>query len=128
MHEQTVPVEIVPRFLLLPPERIRQLVTEGVLERAKDKRGQTLRGRFNLVQAVNRYISYLRSKVVGSGAGGESDYVVAKTGARSLLSGRVRLRSCVPRARLLRPRARKPTESALHALGSFMRKYFLSSL
>ena len=96
MHEQTVPIEIVARFLLLTPQRIRQLVTEGVLEWAKDKRGQTLHGRFNLVQAVNRYISYLRSKVVGSGAGGESDYVVAKTGARSLLSGRVRLRSCVP--------------------------------
>jgi len=68
LPESTVPTATVARFVLLTPHRIRQLVNERVLERAKDRKGQTLRGRFYLRPTVNRYITYLRDKVARNGA------------------------------------------------------------
>jgi len=48
--KQTVDTADVARFLLLSPQRVRQLAAEGVLEKATSTStsGEPLRGRFNL--------------------------------------------------------------------------------
>jgi phage terminase Nu1 subunit (DNA packaging protein) len=75
--EETVDTADVARFLLLSPQRVRQLAAEGVLEKATDTSGEPLRGRFNLLPTVNSYIRYLRSKLAGR-AGTADEYTQAR--------------------------------------------------
>jgi hypothetical protein len=77
MHNgTTAPTRTVAAYLLLTPHRVRQLIGEGVLANAK-RNGRTLRGRFSLIDAVNGYVRYLRSKASRSAAG--TDFSEAKT-------------------------------------------------
>jgi len=61
MAAQTYPVAIIAKLLDLTPRRIRQLVDEGVIQRAE-------KGRYELVSSVRGYIRYLRDRAIGTDA------------------------------------------------------------
>ena len=61
MAAQTYPVAIIAKLLDLTPRRIRQLVDEGVIQRAE-------KGRYELVPSVRGYIRYLRDRAIGADA------------------------------------------------------------
>jgi phage terminase Nu1 subunit (DNA packaging protein) len=62
------------------PPRIRQLTSEGVLDRAAGKDGKPLRGRYVLLALVNRYVSYQRKLIMGRRSlNGADEYTVART-------------------------------------------------
>jgi hypothetical protein len=81
----------VARFLLLSPQRVRQLAAAGVLEKATDQSGEPLRGRFDLLATVNSYIRYLRSKLAGR-AGTADEYTLARARRMSALASIEELR------------------------------------
>jgi phage terminase Nu1 subunit (DNA packaging protein) len=89
--EETVDTADVAGFLLLSPQRVRQLAAEGVLEKATDSSGEPLRGRFNLLSTVNSYIRYLRSKLAGR-AGTADEYTQARARRMSALADIEQLR------------------------------------
>jgi hypothetical protein len=76
--EETVDTATLAKFLLLSGHRIRQLSAEGILEKASDKNGKALRGRFNLLAAVNSYIRYQCSKLASRVPGGPDRYAEAR--------------------------------------------------
>jgi hypothetical protein len=61
MAPQTYPVAVIAKLLDLTPRRIRQLVDEGVIQRAE-------KGRYELVPSVRGYIRYLRDRAIGADA------------------------------------------------------------
>lgn len=61
MAAQTYPVAVISKLLDLTPRRIRQLVDEGVIQRAE-------KGRYELVSSVRGYIRYLRDRAIGADA------------------------------------------------------------
>jgi phage terminase Nu1 subunit (DNA packaging protein) len=61
MAAQTYPVAVISKLLDLTPRRIRQLVGEGVIQRAE-------KGRYELVSSVRGYIRYLRDRAIGADA------------------------------------------------------------
>jgi phage terminase Nu1 subunit (DNA packaging protein) len=78
MLEQTVFTETIAKYLRLSSKRVRQLVSEGILHQAKDKKtGRPLRGRYYLQATVGDYIDYLRSKKASTDSG-QSEYDKAK--------------------------------------------------
>ena len=89
--EQTVDTADVARFLLLSPQRVRQMAAEGVLEKATSTSGEPLRGRFNLLAAVNSYIRYLRSNLAGR-AETADEYTQARARRMSALADIEQLR------------------------------------
>ena len=72
MAVKTYPVAVISKLLDLTPQRVRQLVNEGVIPRAN-------RGRYELVPAVRGYIKYLRDRAIGKGGEQSSDIAVART-------------------------------------------------
>jgi DNA-binding GntR family transcriptional regulator len=70
MHGTNATTKELSCYLLLSPQRIRQLTQEGVLQRAK-RNGHFVKGRFNLLAAVNAYITYQRSKASRAALGDE---------------------------------------------------------
>ncbi len=72
MAAQTYPVAVICKLLDLTPQRIRQLVNEGVIPRAE-------RGRYELVPAVRGYIKYLRDRAIGKEGEQSSDIASART-------------------------------------------------
>lgn len=64
---QTFPLDTICKLLDLTPQRINQLVNEGVIPRKE-------RGRYELVPVVRSYISYLRQRAVKGDVTGGDDY------------------------------------------------------
>jgi phage terminase Nu1 subunit (DNA packaging protein) len=62
MAAQTYPVAVICKLLDLTPRRIRQLVDEGVIQRAE-------RGQYELVSSVRGYIRYLRDRALVADGG-----------------------------------------------------------
>lgn len=62
MAAQTYPVAVICKLLDLTPRRIRQLVDEGVIQRAE-------RGQYELVSSVRGYIRYLRDRALAADGG-----------------------------------------------------------
>jgi phage terminase Nu1 subunit (DNA packaging protein) len=54
-------------------------VCEGVLQRAVDKEGNRLRGRFALLALFNGYVAYQRKLILGGSLNGADEYTVART-------------------------------------------------
>jgi phage terminase Nu1 subunit (DNA packaging protein) len=71
MAAQTFPIETISRLLDLTPQRIGQLVKEGVIPKAE-------RGRYELVPVVQSYIRYLRDRAVKGDVHGD-DYSAHRT-------------------------------------------------
>ena len=55
MSDQTFPLDTISKLLDLTPQRVTQLVNEGVIPRKE-------RGRYELVPVVRGYIKYLRER------------------------------------------------------------------
>ena len=62
MATQNYPVAVICKLLDLTPRRIRQLVDEGVIQRAE-------RGQYELVPSVRGYIRYLRDRALAADGG-----------------------------------------------------------
>lgn len=71
MADQTFPLDTIAKLLDLTPQRVTQLVNEGVIPR-KD------RGRYELVPAVRGYIKYLRDRGLRADVSGD-DYNAHRT-------------------------------------------------
>lgn len=75
----TYPVGTIAKLLKLTPQRIQQLVKEGVIPRAD-------RGRYELVPAVQGYIDYLRARALGGDMAGEPEHKTRLLKARADLA------------------------------------------
>jgi phage terminase Nu1 subunit (DNA packaging protein) len=58
MAAQTYPVAVIAKLLDLTPQRVQQLVKEGIIPREE-------KGRYELVPCVRGYIRYLRDRAIG---------------------------------------------------------------
>jgi len=58
MAAQTYPVAVIAKLLDLTPQRVQQLVKEGIISREE-------KGRYELVPCVRGYIRYLRDRAIG---------------------------------------------------------------
>ncbi len=68
---QTFPLDTICKLLDLTPQRINQLVREGIVPRAE-------RGRYELVPVVQAYVKYLRERAVKGDVHGD-DYSTHRT-------------------------------------------------
>lgn len=66
MSAQTFPLDTITKLLDLTPQRVNQLVNQGIIPRAE-------RGRYELVPVVRAYIKYLRDRAVRGDVNGD-DY------------------------------------------------------
>lgn len=80
MAAQTFPLDTICKLLDLTPQRVNQLVREGIVPRAE-------RGRYELVPVVQSYIRYLRDRAVKGDVHGD-DYSAHRT---RLIKGRADL-------------------------------------
>lgn len=71
MPAQTFPLDTICKLLDLTPQRINQLVREGIVPRAE-------RGRYELVPVVQAYVRYLRDRAVKGDVHGD-DYSAHRT-------------------------------------------------
>ena len=71
MAGQTFPLDTICKLLDLTPQRVNQLVREGIVPRAE-------RGRYELVPVVQAYIRYLRDRAVKGDVHGD-DYSAHRT-------------------------------------------------
>jgi len=71
MAAQTFPLDTISKLLDLTPQRVTQLVNEGIIPRKE-------RGRYELVPVVRAYIKYLRERAVKSDVHGD-DYNAHRT-------------------------------------------------
>lgn len=71
MATQTFPIDTISRLLDLTPQRVGQLVKEGIIPKAE-------RGRYELVPVVQSYIRYLRDRAVKGDVHGD-DYSAHRT-------------------------------------------------
>lgn len=71
MAAQTFPLDTISKLLDLTPQRVTQLVNEGILPRKE-------RGRYELVPVVRAYIKYLRERGIRSDVHGD-DYNAHRT-------------------------------------------------
>lgn len=71
MAAQTFPLDTICKLLDLTPQRVNQLVREGIVPRAE-------RGRYELVPVVQSYIRYLRDRAVKGDVHGD-DYSAHRT-------------------------------------------------
>jgi hypothetical protein len=68
---QTFPLDTICKLLDLTPQRVNQLVREGIVPRAE-------RGRYELVPVVQAYVRYLRDRAVKGDVHGD-DYSAHRT-------------------------------------------------
>jgi phage terminase Nu1 subunit (DNA packaging protein) len=68
---QTFPLDTICKLLDLTPQRVNQLVKEGIVPRAE-------RGRYELVPVVRAYVKYLRDRAVKGDVHGDG-YSVQRT-------------------------------------------------
>ena len=68
---QTFPLDTICKLLDLTPQRVNQLVREGIVPRAE-------RGRYELVPVVQAYVRYLRDRAVKGDVHGD-DYSTHRT-------------------------------------------------
>lgn len=71
MADQTFPLDTIAKLLDLTPQRVTQLVNEGVIPRKE-------RGRYELVPVVRGYIKYLRERGLRADVSGD-DYNTHRT-------------------------------------------------
>lgn len=71
MAAQTFPLDTICKLLDLTPQRVNQLVREGIIPKAE-------RGRYELVPVVQAYIRYLRDRAVKGDVHGD-DYSAHRT-------------------------------------------------
>ena len=71
MTAQTFPLDTISKLLDLTPQRVNQLVNQGVIPRAE-------RGRYELVPVVRAYIRFLRDRTVRGDVQGD-DYTTYRT-------------------------------------------------
>lgn len=71
MAAQTFPLDTITKLLDLTPQRVNQLVNQGIIPRAE-------RGRYELVPVVRSYIKFLRERAVRGDVGGD-DYANHRT-------------------------------------------------
>ena len=71
MAAQTFPLDTISKLLDLTPQRVTQLVNEGIIPRKE-------RGRYELVPVVRAYIKYLRERGLRSDVSGD-DYNAHRT-------------------------------------------------
>jgi phage terminase Nu1 subunit (DNA packaging protein) len=71
MSDQTFPLDTIAKLLDLTPQRVTQLVNEGVIPRKE-------RGRYELVPVVRGYIKYLRERGLRADVSGD-DYNAHRT-------------------------------------------------
>lgn len=71
MAAQTFPLDTISKLLDLTPQRVTQLVNEGIIPRKE-------RGRYELVPVVRSYIKYLRERGIRSDVHGD-DYNAHRT-------------------------------------------------
>lgn len=77
MAAQTFPLDTITKLLDLTPQRVNQLVNQGIIPRAE-------RGRYELVPVVRAYIKFLRERAVRGDVQGD-DYANHRT---RLIKGR----------------------------------------
>ena len=71
MSAQTYPLDTISKLLDLTPQRVNQLVNQGVIPRAE-------RGRYELVPVVRAYIHFLRDRRIQGDVHGD-DYTTYRT-------------------------------------------------
>jgi phage terminase Nu1 subunit (DNA packaging protein) len=71
MAAQTFPLDTICKLLDLTPQRVNQLVREGIVPRSE-------RGRYELVPVVQAYVRYLRDRAVKGDVHGD-DYSAHRT-------------------------------------------------
>jgi len=71
MAAQTYPLDTISKLLDLTPQRVNQLVREGIIPKAD-------RGRYELVPVVQAYIRYLRDRAIKGDVHGD-DYSAHRT-------------------------------------------------
>jgi phage terminase Nu1 subunit (DNA packaging protein) len=71
MAAQTFPLDTISKLLDLTPQRVNQLVREGIIPKAD-------RGRYELVPVVQAYIRYLRDRAIKGDVHGD-DYSAHRT-------------------------------------------------
>lgn len=86
----TIDTHQLAHLVDLTATRIRQLTSEGVLRRALGPDGRELRGRYELVDSVLRYIRFLRGRVMGFNDG-ETEYRRHRTSLMGTQAERARL-------------------------------------
>src|SRR6266481_1172122 len=99
--ERYHPTEVIARFLLLTPRRVRQLTAEGVFTRARDpETGEFLRGRYSLVETTHAYIKFLREGKLDDPD--ESNYIRSRSRRMHAIAEEAELRLKVIKGKLHR--------------------------
>ena len=112
MAAQTYPVAVISKLLDLTPRRIRQLVDEGVIQRAE-------KGRYELVPSVRGYIRYLRDRSIGRDGEQSSDIASERARLTREQADKMAMENAKSRNELIpAPLVQKSIERAFSAFGS----------
>ena len=112
MAAQTYPVAVISKLLDLTPRRIRQLVDEGVIQRAE-------KGRYELVPSVRGYIRYLRDRSIGRDGEQSSDIASERARLTREQADKMAMENAKARNELIpTPLVQKSIERAFSAFGA----------
>lgn len=101
MPQPTVTREQLAKLFDITERHVNRLTLEGVLARAKDDNGATIRGRFPLLDNVRAYCKYLRTQARLDDAS-ESKYVMLRNQRMACMGEEAALRLAVLKGKLHR--------------------------
>ena len=99
---ETVTVQDLASMFLVSERQIYRLTVQGVLRLARNKKRQSVRGRYTLQDAVSRYVEHLRLLLATRNGAAEEDYTAARAQRMAALAQQEAMRVQEMRDELLR--------------------------